>query len=79
MQDAGIDRARTLSSPLSGVRVLCTQTLSASMQSNSRTGAANGTVVVFVAGAIVFISSAFIMTLELVAARLVAQHLGVSL
>ncbi len=49
------------------------------MQSNSRPGAANGTIVVLVAGAIVFISSAFIMTLELVAARLVAQHLGVSL
>ena len=49
------------------------------MQSNSRSGAANGTLIVFVAGAIVFISSAFIMTLELVAARLVAQHLGVSL
>lgn len=49
------------------------------MQSNSRPGAANGALTVFVAGAIVFLSSAFIMTLELVAARLVAQHLGVSL
>lgn len=49
------------------------------MQSNSDPGATNGTLIVFVAGAIVFISSAFIMTLELVAARLVAQHLGVSL
>ena len=35
--------------------------------------------IVFAAGALVFLSSAFIMTLELVAARLVAQHLGVSL
>jgi spermidine synthase len=34
---------------------------------------------VLLAGSIVFASSAFIMTLELVAARLVAQHLGVSL
>ena len=49
------------------------------MQSNSPSGAASGTLIVFVGGAIVFISSAFIMTLELVAARLVAQHLGVSL
>ncbi len=34
-----------------------------------------------IAGAslVVFTSSAFIMTLEIVAARLVAQHLGVSL
>ncbi len=31
------------------------------------------------AGLVVFVSSAFIMTLEIVAARLVAQHLGVSL
>jgi spermidine synthase len=38
-----------------------------------------GTATVAFAAAIVFLSSAFIMTLELVAARLVAQHLGVSL
>jgi len=49
------------------------------MHANSRQGAVNGALIVFVAGVIVFISSAFIMTLELVAARLVAQHLGVSL
>ena len=49
------------------------------MQSNTRPGSGEGTLLVTAAGAIVFISSAFVMTLELVAARLVAQHLGVSL
>ncbi len=38
-----------------------------------------GKATVAFAATIVFLSSAFIMTLELVAARLVAQHLGVSL
>ncbi len=49
------------------------------MQSKSNSGADDRARIVFTAGAIVFVSSAFIMTLELVAARLVAQHLGVSL
>lgn len=48
------------------------------MQENAQAGGDSRTPVL-VAASIVFISSAFIMTLELVAARLVAAHLGVSL